>query len=77
MYPTKRSVNPPAKHITVHKLRSTYGSNLYAETNDIYLVADVLGHNDVNTTKRHYAALSEEHRKNARNKVVLREYKEK
>ncbi len=63
----------PAKHITVHKLRSTYGSNLYAETNDIYLVADVLGHNDVNTTKRHYAALSEEHRKSARNKVVLRE----
>ena len=55
------------------RLSSTYGSNLYAETNDIYLVADVLGHNDVNTTKRHYASLSEEHRKSARNKVVLRE----
>lgn len=63
----------PTKHITVHKLRSTYGSTLYAETNDIYLVADVLGHSDVNTTKKHYAAISEEHRKKARNKVQLRE----
>lgn len=41
----------PLKHITPHKLRSTYGTNLYKETGDIYLVADVLGHNDVNTTK--------------------------
>lgn len=62
----------PTKHITAHKLRSTYGSNLYAETNDIYLVADVLGHNDVNTTKKHYAAISEDHRRSAGNKVKLR-----
>lgn len=63
----------PLKHITPHKLRSTYGSNLYAETGDIYLVADVLGHNDVNTTKKHYAALSEDRRRYARDKVKLRE----
>lgn len=63
----------PGKHITPHKLRSTYGTNLYRETGDIYLVADVLGHNDVNTTKKHYAALEDERRRSARNKVHLRE----
>lgn len=62
----------PTKHITPHKLRSTYGTNLYKETGDIYLVADVLGHNDVNTTKKHYAALEDERRRSARNKVHLR-----
>ncbi len=32
----------PLKHITPHKLRSTYGTMLYQQTGDIYLVADVL-----------------------------------
>lgn len=63
----------PLKKITPHKLRSTYGTNLYRETGDIYLVADVLGHSDVNTTKKHYAALEDERRRSARNKVQLRE----
>ena len=62
----------PLKKITPHKLRSTYGTNLYRETGDIYLVADVLGHSDVNTTKKHYAALEDERRRSARNKVQLR-----
>ena len=60
------------KKITPHKLRSTYGTSLYRETGDIYLVADVLGHKDVNTTKKHYAALEEERRKNAAGAVNLR-----
>lgn len=63
----------PLKKITPHKLRSTYGTNLYRETGDIYLVADVLGHSDVNTTKKHYAALEDERRRSARNVVKLRE----
>lgn len=63
------------KKITPHKLRSTYGTSLYKETGDIYLVADVLGHKDVNTTKRHYAALEDEQRKKARNIVKLRDNK--
>ena len=63
----------PLKKITPHKLRSTYGTNLYRETGDIYLVADVLGHSDVNTTKKPYAALEDERRRSARNKVQLRE----
>lgn len=61
-----------SKNITPHKLRSTYGTSLYRETGDIYLVADVLGHSDVNTTRRHYAALEDEKRRSARNKVHLR-----
>ena len=61
------------KNITPHKLRSTYGTNLYKETGDIYLVADVLGHSDVNTTKKHYAAIEDEHRRKAGNIVKLRE----
>lgn len=61
------------KTITPHKLRSTYGTALYRETGDIYLVADVLGHADVNTTKKHYAKLSDERRRSASKAVVLRE----
>ena len=61
------------KHITPHKLRSTYGTALYRQTGDIYLVADVLGHNDVNTTKKHYAALEDDRRRGARNAVKLRD----
>lgn len=60
------------KNITPHKLRSTYGTNLYRETGDIYLVADVLGHKDVNTTKKHYAALEDERRRQAAKYVHLR-----
>ena len=61
------------KKITPHKLRSTYGTALYQETGDIYLVADVLGHKDVNTTKKHYAALDDSRRRQAATAVRLRE----
>lgn len=61
------------KKITPHKLRSTYGTSLYKETGDIYLVADVLGHKDVNTTKKHYAAMDEDRRRRAASAVKLRE----
>ena len=62
----------PQKKITPHKLRSTYGTSLYRVTGDIYLVADVLGHSYVNTTRKHYAAIEEDRRRNARNIVKLR-----
>ena len=62
----------PLKKITPHKLRSTYGTRLYNETGDIYVVADVLGHRDVNTTKKHYAAITEENRRKVANVVKLR-----
>jgi len=62
------------KKITPHKLRSTYGTSLYKETGDIYLVADILGHKDVNTTKKNYAAIEDDRRRGARNKVNLRDH---
>lgn len=61
------------KKITPHKLRSTYGTALYQETGDIYLVADVLGHKDVNTTRKHYAAIEDNNRRKAARAVQLRE----
>jgi len=61
------------KKITPHKLRSTYGTTLYQESGDIYLVADVLGHKDVNTTRKHYAAQQDERRRQAARMVRLRE----
>lgn len=67
------SIAVPHKKITPHKLRSTYGTTLYRETGDIYLVADVLGHKDVNTTRRHYADMSQERRRQASKVVKIRE----
>ena len=61
----------PLKKITPHKLRSTYGTALYRETGDIYIVADVLGHKDVNTTRKHYAAITEERRRSVAGAVKL------
>ena len=61
----------PLKKITPHKLRSTYGTMLYNETGDIYLVADVLGHKDVNTTRKHYANILEDKRKMAAKSVKI------
>jgi site-specific recombinase XerD len=61
----------PLKKISPHKLRSTYGTNLYRATGDIYVVADVLGHKDINTTKKHYAAISEDIRKSAADAVKI------
>ena len=63
----------PLKKITPHKLRSTYGTTLYQETGDIYLVADVRGHKDVDTTRKHYAAQDDNRRRRAAKAVRLRE----
>ena len=61
------------KKISPHKLRSTYGTTLYNETGDIYLVADVLGHKDVNTTRKHYAQMQDDNRRRAAKAVKLRD----
>lgn len=70
------SVVTRMKKISPHKLRSTYGTALYSETGDIYLVADVLGHKDVNTTRRHYAQMEDSRRRMAANAVTLRREKD-
>ena len=64
---------PLKKRLSPHKLRSTFGTNLYQETGDIYLVADVLGHADVNTTRKHYAAMLDDRRRMAARSVKLRD----
>ncbi len=65
-------ISTPLKRISPHKLRSTFGTNLYRSTNDIYVVAEVLGHKDVNTTKKHYADISEDIKKKASTSINLR-----
>lgn len=66
------AVATPLKKISPHKLRSTFGTSLYQETGDIYLVADVLGHKDVNTTRKHYAAIGHDRRRVAAQVIKLR-----
>jgi len=41
--------------ISPHKLRSTFATNLYRQSGDIKLVADKLGHSDINVTSSYYA----------------------
>ena len=66
------SIAAPLKtKISPHKLRSTYATNLYNETGDIYLVADVLGHTSVDTTRKHYADMTDARRRMAAEHVHL------
>lgn len=46
--------------ISPHKLRATFATEAYAAFSDIGIVATCLGHRDMNTTKEHYAKISEE-----------------
>lgn len=62
----------PLKRISPHKLRSTYGTMLYRESGDIYLVADVLGQKDVNTTRKHYVPQAEDRRRFAAEVISLK-----
>ena len=62
---------PLKSKISPHKLRSTYATNLYHETGDIYLVADVLGHTSVDTTRKHYADMTDARRRMAAEHVHL------
>lgn len=62
---------PLKPRISPHKLRSTYATNLYHETGDIYLVADVLGHTSVDTTRKHYADMTDARRRMASEHVHL------
>lgn len=68
----KYALGVTMKKISPHKLRSTFGTNLYQETGDIYLVADTLGHADVNTTKKHYAEIEDQRRRKAASFIKLR-----
>lgn len=58
--------------ISPHKMRSTFGTTLYKETGDIKLVADALGHKNIATTQKHYAATDTEIKRSAFRNVKLR-----
>ena len=62
---------PLKPRISPHKLRSTFATNLYNKTGDIYLVADVLGHTSVDTTRKHYADMTDARRRMAAEQVDL------
>ncbi len=62
---------PLKPRISPHKLRSTFATNLYNKTGDIYLVADVLGHASVDTTRKHYADMTDARRRMAAEQVEL------
>lgn len=65
---TKQYSQIIGKNITPHKMRSTYGMNLYDKTGDIYLVQEMLGHANISNTMI-YARASEERKKNATNVI--------
>lgn len=47
----KYSKNIKGKNITPHKLRATYGTQLYNSTKDIYFVQECMGHSNPKTTE--------------------------
>jgi site-specific recombinase XerD len=50
---TKYAVNIKGKNITPHKLRATYGTQLYEATKDIYFVQKAMGHSGPSVTERY------------------------
>ena len=66
-----RIAAPLKRRISPHKLRSTFATQLYQETGDIYLVADALGHASVDTTRKHYADMSDARRRTVASHVHL------
>lgn len=60
----KRAASGINKHITPHKLRSTFATGLYEKTGDIYLVQEAIGHKNIKNTRR-YAKVSEAKRRSA------------
>ena len=66
------AIAAPLKKISPHKLRSTYGTMLYNKTGDIYIVADMLGHKDVNTTRKHYAEIEKDRKRYAAEVIKLK-----
>lgn len=64
----KYSVSATYKHITPHKLRSTYATNLYENTHDAMKVKDALGHSSMGVVQK-YIDRGQENRKEAADDV--------
>lgn len=61
---TKYTEGVTNKHITPHKLRASCATNLYQKTGDLLLTSKILGHENIQTTRR-YAAVADESMDNA------------
>lgn len=59
---------PTKEHLSPHKMRSSFGTQLYHKKG-IEAVANVLGHSNINTTKKHYVHTDKEERKESANEV--------
>lgn len=56
-------------HLTPHKLRATFGTNLYAMTGDIRAVKDAMGHSSIHTTEIYIRGQEEKSRQLAADKM--------
>ena len=55
------------KHITPHKLRATYGTQLYDKTKDLYFVQKCMGHKNPKTTENYIRGGKDKDRSTAAN----------
>ena len=69
----KFTKNITPKHITPHKLRSTFATAIYNETGDIMTVSKLLGHESIQTTERYYAKMNKEKLRATRGIVKIKE----
>lgn len=53
------------KHISPHKLRATFGTQLLKETGDLYLTQQSMGHSNPKTTEIYIRGLKDENKKTA------------
>lgn len=58
------------KKTTIHGLRATYASILYAKTKDEMYVTQLLGHKDFAITKKYYIDIIEENKNELDSKVI-------
>jgi integrase len=49
--------------VRFHDLRRSFGTNLAMATKDLMLVQEMLGHADISTTRKHYAHLTDDHKR--------------
>lgn len=61
----KYATNIPGKNITPHKLRATYGTQLYEATGDLYFTQKCMGHSNPKTTELYIRGQKEKNREKA------------
>lgn len=64
---SKYAQNIKGKHITPHKLRATYGTQLYNTTKDLVFVQEAMKHNNPKTTELYIRGNKDQNRKKVAN----------